>query len=59
MWDWGVRHVFGYPGDGIHGLLGALRWRGGDIEFVQVRHEEMAASWPWPMPSSQERSASA
>lgn len=41
--DWGVRRVFGYPGDGINGLLGALRRRNGDIEFVQVRHEEMAA----------------
>ncbi len=40
---WGVRRVFGYPGDGINGLLGALRRRGGDIEFVQARHEEMAA----------------
>ncbi|WP_265502867.1 thiamine pyrophosphate-requiring protein [Paracoccus beibuensis] len=40
---WGVSRVFGYPGDGINGLLGALQRRGGDIEFVQVRHEEMAA----------------
>ncbi|MDP0926961.1 thiamine pyrophosphate-requiring protein [Paracoccus onubensis] len=41
--DWGVSRVFGYPGDGINGLLGALQRRDGDIEFVQVRHEEMAA----------------
>ena len=40
---WGVRRVFGYPGDGVNGLLGALNRRGGDIEFVQARHEEMAA----------------
>lgn len=40
---WGVRRVFGYPGDGINGLLGGLQRRGGDIAFVQVRHEEMAA----------------
>ena len=40
---WGVRRVFGYPGDGINGLLGALNRFGGGIEFVQVRHEEMAA----------------
>ena len=40
---WGVTRVFGYPGDGINGLLGALGRRDGDIEFVQVRHEEMAA----------------
>ncbi|MFC7051321.1 thiamine pyrophosphate-requiring protein [Hansschlegelia quercus] len=40
---WGVTRVFGYPGDGINGLLGALNRRDGDIEFVQVRHEEMAA----------------
>ncbi|AJE48761.1 thiamine pyrophosphate-requiring protein [Celeribacter indicus] len=40
---WGVTRVFGYPGDGINGLLGALQRRDGDIEFVQTRHEEMAA----------------
>ncbi|MCK8787088.1 thiamine pyrophosphate-requiring protein [Roseomonas sp. NAR14] len=41
---WGVRKVFGYPGDGINGLLGGLQRFGTDkIEFVQVRHEEMAA----------------
>jgi pyruvate dehydrogenase (quinone) len=40
---WGVRRVFGYPGDGINGLLGALERRDGDIEFIQARHEEMAA----------------
>jgi len=41
--EWGVRRVFGYPGDGINGLIGALDRAGGAIEFVQVRHEEMAA----------------
>ncbi|MFD2815590.1 thiamine pyrophosphate-binding protein [Paracoccus aerius] len=40
---WGVTRVFGYPGDGINGLLGALQRRNGDIQFVQARHEEMAA----------------
>jgi pyruvate dehydrogenase (quinone) len=42
--DWGVRCVFGYPGDGVNGLLGGLQRLGTDkIRFVQVRHEEMAA----------------
>ena len=41
--QWGVRRVFGYPGDGVNGLLGGLQRRNGDIEFVQARHEEMAA----------------
>src|SRR3954447_1073390 len=41
--EWGVRRIFGYPGDGINGILGALRRAEGKIEFVQVRHEEMAA----------------
>jgi len=41
--QWGVRRVFGYPGDGINGLLGGLQRFGDKIEFVQVRHEEMAA----------------
>ncbi|MGI4798051.1 MAG: thiamine pyrophosphate-requiring protein [Janthinobacterium lividum] len=40
--EWGVSRVFGYPGDGINGLMGALDRRGGDIDFVQARHEEMA-----------------
>ncbi|WP_458095457.1 thiamine pyrophosphate-requiring protein [Roseomonas sp. WA12] len=42
--QWGVRRVFGYPGDGVNGLLAGLQRFGTDkIEFVQVRHEEMAA----------------
>jgi pyruvate dehydrogenase (quinone) len=40
---WGVRTVFGYPGDGINGLLGAMNRADGAIELIQVRHEEMAA----------------
>ena len=43
LYDWGVRVVFGYPGDGINGLLGALDRMDGKIKFVQARHEEMAA----------------
>src|SRR3546814_14182398 len=41
--QWGVRRIFGYPGDGINGLLGALDRAGDKFECVQVRHEEMAA----------------
>jgi pyruvate dehydrogenase (quinone) len=40
---WGVRRIYGYPGDGINGVLGALNRAAGKIEFIQVRHEEMAA----------------
>src|SRR3954470_11540717 len=40
---WGVRRIFGYPGDGINGVFGALQRSKGKIEFVQGRHEEMAA----------------
>ncbi len=48
---WGVKRIFGYPGDGVNGLLGAMSRAGvgapgasaGPLEFVQVRHEEMAA----------------
>lgn len=43
LYDWGVRRMFGYPGDGINGLFGALNRAGGKIEFIQARHEEMAA----------------
>jgi pyruvate dehydrogenase (quinone)/pyruvate oxidase len=41
--DWGVEVVFGMPGDGINGLMEALRTRQRDVHFVQVRHEESAA----------------
>src|SRR5204862_7630685 len=41
--DWGVRVVFGLPGDGINGLMEALRTRQEQITFIQVRHEEAAA----------------
>jgi pyruvate dehydrogenase (quinone) len=40
--DWGVRRIFGYPGDGINGIIGAIQ-RSGDVDFVLARHEEMAA----------------
>jgi pyruvate dehydrogenase (quinone) len=40
--EWGVRRVYGYPGDGIGGLIGALARMEDPVEFVQVRHEEMA-----------------
>ena len=40
---WGVDVVFGLPGDGINGIVEALRKRQDSIRFVQVRHEEAAA----------------
>lgn len=41
--DWGVDTVFGLPGDGINGIMEALRTRQDKIKFIQVRHEESAA----------------
>src|SRR3954470_10928329 len=41
--DWGVERIYGYPGDGINGLLGAFHDVGERLEFVQVRHEEIAS----------------
>jgi len=41
--DWGVEVIFGLPGDGINGIMEALRQRQNEIRFVQVRHEESAA----------------
>src|SRR5436305_3428641 len=38
-----VKKIFGYPGDGINGVFGALNRADGKIEFIQARHEEMAA----------------
>jgi pyruvate dehydrogenase (quinone) len=40
---WGVTRVFGYPGDGINGIMGAFNRRDRGIRFIQARHEEMAA----------------
>ena len=46
---WGIKRIYGYPGDGINGILGAFeRSSNGNKgpshpEFIQVRHEEMAA----------------
>ncbi|MGR3756326.1 MAG: thiamine pyrophosphate-requiring protein [Tranquillimonas sp.] len=40
---WGVRRIYGFPGDGINGIVGALEEFLDDIEFVQARHEEEAA----------------
>jgi pyruvate dehydrogenase (quinone) len=41
--EWGIRRIYGYPGDGINGLLGALDRQKEIMRFIQVRHEEMAA----------------
>lgn len=41
--EWGVKRVYGYPGDGINGVIGAFEGDGPRPDFVQVRHEEMAA----------------
>ncbi len=41
--EWGVDTVYGFPGDGINGILGALRRCEDRLRFVQTRHEEMAS----------------
>ncbi|HJT46012.1 MAG TPA: thiamine pyrophosphate-requiring protein [Chthoniobacterales bacterium] len=41
--EWGLKRIYGYPGDGINGIIGAIDRAGDAIEYVQVRHEEMAA----------------
>jgi pyruvate dehydrogenase (quinone) len=43
MSEWGIRRIFGYPGDGIIGLMGGLARAGDKFEFIQARHEELAA----------------
>jgi pyruvate dehydrogenase (quinone) len=40
--QWGVKRIYGYPGDGINGIMGALG-RNKQMEFIQARHEELAA----------------
>jgi pyruvate dehydrogenase (quinone) len=39
----GVQRVYGYPGDGINGILGGFHEHGDELEFIQTRHEELAA----------------
>ncbi len=41
--EWGVARIYGYPGDGINGILGALDRAEERFEFIQVPHEEVAA----------------
>src|SRR5207248_2527295 len=41
--EWGVRRIYGYPGDGINGILGALERAEDKIRFFQAPHEELAA----------------
>ncbi|HET7513116.1 MAG TPA: thiamine pyrophosphate-requiring protein [Chthoniobacterales bacterium] len=41
--EWGLKRIYGYPGDGINGIIGAIDRAGDKIDYVQVRHEEMAA----------------
>src|SRR3989442_5857254 len=41
--EWGLKRIYGYPGDGINGIIGAIDRAGDKIEYIQVRHEEMAA----------------
>jgi pyruvate dehydrogenase (quinone) len=41
--EWGIKRVYGYPGDGINGLLGAFHEVGDKLEFTQTRHEEIAS----------------
>jgi pyruvate dehydrogenase (quinone) len=41
--SFGVERIYGYPGDGINGILGAFHKVGEDIELIQCRHEEIAA----------------
>ena len=41
--QWNVRHVFAYPGDGINGILAAFGRANNNPQFIQARHEEMAA----------------
>ena len=43
--EWGVRKIFGYPGDGINGVIEALNRADGKVEFIQSRREEMAVTW--------------
>ncbi|MBV9819312.1 MAG: thiamine pyrophosphate-requiring protein [Solirubrobacterales bacterium] len=40
---WGIPRIYGYPGDGINGILGGFHAVGDELEFIQTRHEELAS----------------
>ena len=37
--EWSIRRIYGYPGDGINGIIGAIDRANGEIEYIQVRQE--------------------
>ncbi|BBP04792.1 hypothetical protein TPL01_12030 [Sulfuriferula plumbiphila] len=41
--DWGIKRIYGFPGDGINGIMGAMDRAGDRFELVRARHEEMTA----------------
>src|SRR5438105_2830218 len=41
--QWGITRIYGYPGDGINGVIGAIDRAGDAITFIQARHEEACA----------------
>ncbi|HLR26683.1 MAG TPA: thiamine pyrophosphate-requiring protein [Fodinibius sp.] len=41
--EWGIRRIFGFPGDGINGIMGAVDRANDKVELIRVRHEENAA----------------
>ncbi len=41
--EWGLKRIYGFPGDGINGIIGAIDRAGDKVDYVQVRHEELAA----------------
>ena len=41
--EWGIRRIYGFPGDGINGIIGAIGRAGDKVDYIQVRHEEMSA----------------
>lgn len=43
LMEWGVKRIYGYPGDGINGILGGFHAVGDELEFIQTRHEELAS----------------
>ena len=57
--EWGIGRIYGYPGDGINGVMAALRKAGDRPRFIQARHEEMAAFMALCMRSLLARSVSA
>ena len=50
--EWGVKRIFGFPGDGINGIMGALNRTSDNSTLSRCAMKKWPRSWPVPTPNS-------